>query len=98
MKCVELRVQVIKLIDEQTANIGLAVYVDTHLNVGIFCGCLSVSLCVVFLPGMLKQGSGHIVNTSSVFGIVPVPFETYYCAAKFALNGLMDSLRFEVSK
>ena len=46
---------------------------------------------------MLKQGCGHIVNTSSIFGKLSVHSVTYYSAAKFALNGLMDSLRFEVS-
>ena len=47
--------------------------------------------------GMLKQGGGQIVNTSSIAGKAGYVLRTYYCASKHALIGLMDSLRFEVS-
>ena len=47
------------------------------------------------LPIMLMQGSGHIVNTSSIGGLVPVPFQAMYNTTKFAVTGLTESLRYE---
>jgi NAD(P)-dependent dehydrogenase (short-subunit alcohol dehydrogenase family) len=47
------------------------------------------------LPIMLKQGGGHIVTTSSLAGLVPIPFQAIYCTTKYAVVGLSESLRFE---
>jgi len=49
-----------------------------------------------FLPILLAQDSGAIVNTSSVFGLVGMPYQSAYCAAKFAVRGFTDSLRQEL--
>jgi NAD(P)-dependent dehydrogenase (short-subunit alcohol dehydrogenase family) len=49
-----------------------------------------------FLPILLRQGSGVIVNTSSVFGLVGIPGQSAYCASKFAVRGFTDSLRQEL--
>jgi NADP-dependent 3-hydroxy acid dehydrogenase YdfG len=49
-----------------------------------------------FLPILLAQNSGVIVNTSSVFGLVGMPFQSAYCASKFAVRGFTDSLRQEL--
>ncbi len=49
-----------------------------------------------FLPILLKQGSGAIVNTSSVFGLVGFPNQSAYCASKFAVRGYTDALRQEL--
>jgi NADP-dependent 3-hydroxy acid dehydrogenase YdfG len=49
-----------------------------------------------FLPILLRQDSGAIVNTSSVFGLVGIPYQSAYCAAKFAVRGFTDSLRQEL--
>lgn len=49
-----------------------------------------------FLPLLLAQGSGVIVNTSSVFGLVGFPHQTAYCASKFAVRGYTDALRQEL--
>ncbi len=49
------------------------------------------------LPGMRKAGSGHIVNITSVGGIVGFPGSGYYAATKFAVEGLTDSLAKEVA-
>lgn len=46
-------------------------------------------------PVMMKQGFGHIVNTSSIAGIVPVPYQALYCATKFAVSGMTEALRYE---
>jgi NADP-dependent 3-hydroxy acid dehydrogenase YdfG len=49
-----------------------------------------------FLPILVQQDSGVIVNTSSVFGLVGMPYNSAYCAAKFAVRGFTDSLRQEL--
>ncbi|ALG09158.1 SDR family NAD(P)-dependent oxidoreductase [Kibdelosporangium phytohabitans] len=49
-----------------------------------------------FLPILVAQNSGVIVNTSSVFGLVGIPNQSAYCAAKFAVRGFTDSLRQEL--
>jgi NAD(P)-dependent dehydrogenase (short-subunit alcohol dehydrogenase family) len=49
-----------------------------------------------FLPILLRQGSGVIVNTSSVFGLLGYPFQSAYCASKFAVRGFTESLRHEL--
>lgn len=49
-----------------------------------------------FLPHMLKAGSGHVVNISSLFGIIGVPTQAAYCATKFAVRGFTESLRIEM--
>ncbi len=49
-----------------------------------------------FLPILLEQDRGVVVNTSSVFGLVGMPSQSAYCAAKFAVRGFTDSLRQEL--
>lgn len=44
---------------------------------------------------MVKQGFGHIVNTASLAGLIPVPVETAYATTKFGVVGLSTSLRAE---
>jgi NAD(P)-dependent dehydrogenase (short-subunit alcohol dehydrogenase family) len=44
---------------------------------------------------MVKQGSGHIVNTASLAGLIPVPLESCYSLTKYAVVGLSTSLRGE---
>ncbi|HYQ61712.1 SDR family oxidoreductase [Actinophytocola sp.] len=49
-----------------------------------------------FLPILADQDSGAIVNTSSVYGLAGVPYQSAYCAAKFAVRGFTDALRQEL--
>ena len=49
-----------------------------------------------FLPILVEQDEGVIVNTSSVFGLVGMPGQSAYCSAKFAVRGFTDSLRQEL--
>ena len=49
-----------------------------------------------FLPILVEQDEGAIVNTSSVFGLVGMPTQSAYCAAKFAVRGFTDALRQEL--
>jgi len=49
-----------------------------------------------FLPAMLKRGSGHIINVSSIFGHIGVPTQSAYCAAKHAVKGFNESIFYEL--
>ncbi len=49
------------------------------------------------IPSMRANGRGRIVQCSSVLGMVAAPYRGAYCASKFALEGLTDSLRLELS-
>jgi NAD(P)-dependent dehydrogenase (short-subunit alcohol dehydrogenase family) len=50
-----------------------------------------------FLPMMQAQNDGVIVNISSVFGLIAVPTQSSYNAAKFAVRGFTESLRHELA-
>lgn len=49
-----------------------------------------------FLPHLIASGDGHVVNTSSIFGLFGVPTQSAYNAAKFAVRGFTESLRQEM--
>lgn len=49
-----------------------------------------------FLPHLIETGDGHVVNISSVFGIIAVPGQAAYNAAKFAVRGYTECLREEL--
>jgi NAD(P)-dependent dehydrogenase (short-subunit alcohol dehydrogenase family) len=50
----------------------------------------------LFLPVLEKQKSAHIVNVSSVFGLVAPPGQAAYAASKFAVRGFSEALRHEL--
>jgi short-subunit dehydrogenase len=50
-----------------------------------------------FLPHLARQQASHVVNISSIFGIIAPPGQTAYCAAKFAVRGFSESLRHELA-
>ncbi len=50
------------------------------------------------IPGMLNQGSGHIVNLISPAGILPLPNMVPYTATRFAITGLSHALHEELSR
>jgi short-subunit dehydrogenase len=50
-----------------------------------------------FLPHLSRQSEAHIVNLSSIFGIIAPPGQTAYAAAKFAVRGFSESLRHELA-
>ena len=52
----------------------------------------------VAYPIMIQQGYGHIVNTGSLAGLLPSPTAVPYCASKFAVVGLTQSLRAEAKR
>ncbi|MCE9673016.1 SDR family oxidoreductase [Myxococcus stipitatus] len=53
-------------------------------------------VCKAVLPAMRARRSGRIINIGSLGGVVGLPFQGFYSASKFALEGLTESLRQEV--
>lgn len=56
----------------------------------------AVALIKAVLPGMRAQGSGHVINISSMTGLVANPPNAYYSSTKFALEALTEALAKEV--
>ena len=50
------------------------------------------------LPVMRNQGGGTIINFSSIGGLMGLPFQAFYSASKFAVEGFSEALRIEVNK
>lgn len=68
--------------------------IKQQFEVNLF-GLIEVTKAV--LPVMRRQGAGIIVNVSSVGGRVTFPFSSLYHATKFALEGLTESLQYELN-
>lgn len=62
--------------------------IDVNLR-GVLHGIAAV------LPGMTAQGSGHVINISSIGGLAVSPTAAVYCATKFAVRAISDGLRQE---
>jgi len=68
-----------------------------NFEVNIDCGFWSVVYpCRAAAPGMVARGRGHIINVSSVAGYLGIYGYTGYSAAKFAVMGFSEALRFEM--
>jgi 3-dehydrosphinganine reductase len=73
-------------------DLDLAVFREA-MEINYF-GIVHVTRAVV--PDMIRRGSGHIVNISSVAGFLGVPGYTAYSASKYAVRGFSDVLRLEL--
>ncbi len=49
-----------------------------------------------FLPHLIASGDGHVVNLSSLFGLVSMPGQSIYNATKYAVRGMSEALRIEM--
>jgi all-trans-retinol dehydrogenase (NAD+) len=52
-------------------------------------------VCLEFLPGMIDQNEGHIINIASAAGLIPNPNMSVYAASKWAVVGWSESVRLE---
>jgi len=55
-----------------------------------------VNVIQSFLPAMRKQKRGTIINISSIGGLMGLPFQGFYSASKFAVEGMSEALRMEI--
>jgi NAD(P)-dependent dehydrogenase (short-subunit alcohol dehydrogenase family) len=53
--------------------------------------------CKAFLPHLRRRPEAHIVNVSSVFGLIGLPTQSSYCASKFAVRGFSEALWAELA-
>lgn len=74
---------------------NLASEADTQFATNVF-GVFNV--CRAVLPVMRAQRSGHVFNVSSMGGVVGMGGAALYCASKFAVEGLSESLSLEVAQ
>lgn len=77
------------------ANVETMTYEDLEWLMGVnFWGVVHGTKA--FLPHLQASGDGHIVNVSSVFGMMGIPSQSAYNAAKFAVRGFTEALRIEL--
>ena len=75
----------------------LATPEEIDLQMGTnFMGC--VNMCQAVLPHMRKQRSGRIINISSIGGVMGLPYQGFYSASKFAIEGFSEALSAEVKR
>ena len=79
---------------DSVTNVDMAAVKETFET--NFFGALDAMQAVI--PVMKQQGSGTIINISSVAGHIPIPFHAVYSATKFALNALGKAARIELKK
>ncbi|MFZ5528972.1 MAG: SDR family NAD(P)-dependent oxidoreductase [Pseudomonadota bacterium] len=78
-----------------SANAGTVSIADFEWIMGInFWGVVYGTQA--FLPHLKASGDGHIINTSSLFGLMSVPTQGTYNASKFAVRGYTEALRMEL--
>ena len=66
-------------------------------NAGIsHIGLLSDNMCKAVLPYMRKARRGKIINISSIGGVMGIPYQGFYSASKFAVEGYSEALALEV--
>lgn len=54
------------------------------------------AVCRAAIPYMRQQGAGQIINIGSIGGVMGMPFQAYYSASKFAVEGLSQAMRMEL--
>ncbi|WP_434599879.1 SDR family NAD(P)-dependent oxidoreductase [Streptomyces sp. A5-4] len=55
-----------------------------------------VNMTKAFLPHLIESGDGHVINVSSLFGLITYPGQSAYNASKFAVRGFTECLRQEM--
>jgi NAD(P)-dependent dehydrogenase (short-subunit alcohol dehydrogenase family) len=84
-------------------NAGVALTVNLeHIKVQDFEWIMGINFWGVvygsqaFLPHLKASGDGHIINTSSLFGLISIPTQGAYNSTKFAVRGYTEALRMEL--
>lgn len=58
----------------------------------------TIRMCKSILPVMREQGSGLIINFSSIMGLLAIPFQSAYSSSKFAIEGFSEALSMEAKE
>ncbi|PKN32848.1 MAG: short-chain dehydrogenase [Deltaproteobacteria bacterium HGW-Deltaproteobacteria-19] len=90
-------------VDTVLSNVGIGFFgpfEEVDLEAALKCLEINVigaaAIFQAFLPALRKQGGGKLIAMSSLVGQIPFPFESIYSASKFAIEGMVMSLRYEV--
>lgn len=90
-------------VDVVVSNVGIGFFgpfEEVDLEKALKCMEINVigtaAIFQAFLPSMRENRSGRLIAVSSLVGQIPFPFESIYSASKFAVEGLVLSMRYEV--
>ena len=90
-------------VDTVLSNVGIGFFSpfeEADLDKALKCLDINVigasAIFQAFLPSMRERRKGKLIAMSSLVGRIPFPFEAIYTASKFAITGLMLSMRLEV--
>jgi short-subunit dehydrogenase len=90
-------------VDAVVSNVGIGFFgpfEEVDLEKALKCMEINVigaaAIFQAFLPSMRENRSGKLIAVSSLVGQIPFPFESIYSASKFAVEGLVQSMRYEV--
>ena len=90
-------------VDTVLSNVGIGFFgpfEEVDLEKALKCLEINVigtaAIFQAFIPAMRQQQSGKLIAMSSLVGQVPFPFESIYTASKFAVEGLVESIRYEI--
>jgi short-subunit dehydrogenase len=92
-----------KKVDTVISNVGIGFFgpfEEIDLEKALKCFEINVigaaAIFKAFMPFMRSQEKGKLIAMSSLVGRIPFPFESIYTATKFAVTGLVESIRYEV--
>jgi short-subunit dehydrogenase len=90
-------------VDVVLSNVGIGFFgplEEVDLEKALKCMELNVigtaAIFQAFLPSMRENRRGKLIAMSSLVGQIPFPFESIYSASKFAVEGMVSSMRYEV--
>ena len=90
-------------VDTVLSNVGIGFFgpfEEVDLEKALTCFEINVigtaSIFQAFIPSLRKRNAGKLIAISSLVGRIPFPFESIYTASKFAIEGLVESIRYEV--
>jgi NAD(P)-dependent dehydrogenase (short-subunit alcohol dehydrogenase family) len=90
-------------VDTVLSNVGIGFFgpfEEVDLEKALKCLEINVigtaAIFQAFIPAMRQRRSGKLIAMSSLVGQVPFPFESIYTASKFAVEGLVESIRYEI--
>jgi short-subunit dehydrogenase len=90
-------------VDTVLSNVGIGFFgpfEEISLEAALKCFEINVigaaAIFQAFIPSLRARGRGKLIAMSSLVGQIPFPFESIYSASKFAIEGLVQSMRYEM--